>query len=297
MFLSKYKIILGCFLAVVYSSFANAQDTVSHNGIVGIKYKDIAYKPANNSNSYEEESCKLDIYIPIQKQKDFPVLVFFHGGGLVSGDKEEGWTDWSNYFGYEFLKRGIAIVSVNYRLSGPKAKWPAYLIDAAASVSWVSKNIKSYGGNANSIFVSGYSAGGYITHMLSIDPQWYQKIGFNDSGVCGYIPMSGQTRQHANLAADLGIDNSELSTTYKHVMPLGNIRKGNTPIYIITGGDEGQTIVDNERYFTLLKEAGNTVFFYVEPGKNHIQMRDSFGDSISVARQKIIGFINRYKKD
>lgn len=297
MIFSKFKIFLYGFVTVFYITIINAQVTISHNGIVGLMYKDIAYKSPDNLSPYEVERCKLDIYVPINRQKNTPVLVFFHGGGLVSGDKEEGWTDWSNNFGYEFLKEGIAIVNVNYRLSGTKAKWPAFLQDAASSVAWVSKNIKSYGGDPDSIFVSGYSAGAYITHMLSVDPQWYQGIGFSDIAICGYIPMSGQTREHANLAIDLGIDKSELSAKFKYVMPLGNIRKTKAPIYIITGGNEGQTVIDNEKYYTLLKDAGSTVFFYVEPGKDHIEMRDSLGNSVSIAREKIIEFIKQYEKN
>lgn len=297
MLFSKFEIFFYSFVAFFYISIVNAQDTISHNGVVGLVYKDIAYKSADNLSPYEVERCKLDIYFPFEHQKNIPVLIFFHGGGLVSGDKEEGWTDWSNNFGYEFLKRGVAIVSVNYRLSGLKAKWPDYLNDAAAAVVWVSKNIKNYGGNPNAIFVSGYSAGGYITHMLSVDSQWYKNIGFNDGVICGYIPMSGQTREHANLAADLGVNKSELSTTYKNVMPLGNISKSKSPIFIITGGNEGQTVIDNKNYYDLLKDAGNTAFFYIEPGKNHIEMRDSLGDSVSIAREKIVEFINGFKKD
>lgn len=291
-----YKIFLGTTLIFI-SSFANAQDTVSYKGTTGLKYADVPYKTGANLSTYEIERCKLDIYMPIQNQKDMPVLVFFHGGGLTSGDKEEGWTDWSNYFGYEVLKKGVAIVSVNYRLSGPKAKWPDYLNDAAAAVAWVSKNVGRYGGNANSIFVSGYSAGGYITHMLSIDQQWYKNVGFDDGIICGYIPMSGQTREHANLAADLDIQKSELATTFKYVMPLGNIKKAKAPIFIITGGDEGQTIVDNETYYKLLKTAGSDINFYIEPGKDHIKMRDSLGNPVSIARDKIVEFIDRYKKN
>lgn len=296
MFSSSYKILFG-FILMFIGSIASAQDTVSYNGTTGLKYANLPYKTGANLSAYEIERCKLDVYIPIRQQKDVPVLIFFHGGGLTSGDKEEGWTDWSNYFGYQFLKKGIAVVSVNYRLSGTKAKWPDYLNDAAAAVAWVAKNIKKYGGNANAIFVSGYSAGGYITHMLSIDPQWYKNLGFDDSVICGYIPMSGQTREHANLATDLGIQKSELTTKFRYVMPLGNVKKAKAPIFIVTGGNEGQTIVDNETYYKLLKDAGSDISLYVEPGKDHIRMRDSLGDSVSVARKKIVEFINRYKKD
>jgi acetyl esterase/lipase len=291
------KGIISLLSILFYSSIIFAQDTVSYNGTSGIRFKDIAYKTGADLTNYERQQCKLDVYIPLGDKKNFPVLIFFHGGGLVSGDKEEGFTGWSNNFGYEFLKKGVAIVSVNYRLSGESAKWPSYLNDAAHAVKWVTANVSSYGGNPKSIFVSGYSAGAYLTHMLSVDPQWYKEIGFNDNKICGYIPMSGQTREHANLAADLGIKKSELTTNFRHVMPLGNIKKVKAPVFIFVGGDEGQTVVDNELYYTLMKKKGNNVSFFVEPGKDHIKMRDSLGNKISTTREKILEFIDKYSRN
>lgn len=82
----------------------------------------------NQSDSYINERCVLDVYFP-KNSKDCATIVWFHGGGLTGGNKEIP----------DYLKeKGICIVAVNYRLY-PKVKAPAYIEDAAAAVSWCSK--------------------------------------------------------------------------------------------------------------------------------------------------------------
>ena len=69
----------------------------------------------------------------------------------------------------DYLKdRGIAIMGVGYRLS-PNVKAVECIIDAAAVTAWAFKNIEKYGGNKSLIFVSGMSAGGYLTYMVGLD--------------------------------------------------------------------------------------------------------------------------------
>lgn len=64
----------------------------------------------------------LDLYLP--EGKNFPTLVYFHGGGLEGGDKQ----------GHPFIpylaSRGIAVVSANYRMY-PEARYPDFVQDAA----------------------------------------------------------------------------------------------------------------------------------------------------------------------
>mgnify|MGYP000193235849 CR=1 FL=1 len=90
--------------------------------------KDISYIPAGETDGYRKERCKLDVYYPVGK-KDFPTIVWFHGGGLEGGGK---------HVPEMFMNQGFAVVAVNYRLS-PKAQNPAYTEDAAAAVAEVSQ--------------------------------------------------------------------------------------------------------------------------------------------------------------
>ena len=192
----------------------------------------------------------------------FPVVIYFHGGSLISGDKSEGWTDWSNNFGFKFLEAGISMVMVNYRLSRQQGtKWPLYIQDAAASIAWVANNIGQYGGDSDNIFVMGFSAGAYLTHMLSIDPQWYTAVRVDRSRIKVHIPISGQTRTHATVAADLDVNQSELINVRPDVMPFGHIKKTAEPIHIFVGEYENHTITDNYAYYGQLMGKGSTNLF------------------------------------
>lgn len=278
--------------------FANAQENISFEGVRAVKYADISYKSRENLSDYEKERCKLDIYAPESAiKKLFLVLIYFHGGGLFEGDKSEGWAEWSNNFGYKFIENEVLIVSVNYRLSGKNnTKWPAYLEDAASAVAWVNNNIAAYGGNNKQIFVSGFSAGAYITHMLSIDNQWLAKAGVDKGKIKGYIPISGQTRVHGTVAKDLGVSQDSLMIVKPFAMPLGNVKKVDKPIYIFVGEKEGNTITDNQTYYkALLNRGSKQVYFFIQPNKDHGGIRDGLGDGMNETRTKILDFIRKYK--
>ncbi len=125
--------------------------------------KDISYRGnmgqiESKASEYMAQRCKLDLYVPTDK-KDFPTVVWFHGGGLTKGNKAipDG-----------LKEKGIGVVVANYRLS-PEAASPKYIDDAAAAVAWVFDNIESYGGSRKRIFVSGHSAGGYLTSMIGLE--------------------------------------------------------------------------------------------------------------------------------
>ncbi|MEM7235406.1 MAG: alpha/beta hydrolase, partial [Planctomycetota bacterium] len=95
------------------------------------KILDVAYK-SNPATDYERERCKLDLYLP-QSERGFPTLLWFHGGSIQAGDKAGRI---AVDVATRFAESGVAVASVNYRLS-PRAKFPAYLEDAAASLAWV----------------------------------------------------------------------------------------------------------------------------------------------------------------
>ena len=105
-------------------------------------------------------------------------------------------------------KKGLAVVAVNYRLS-PKVKSPAYIEDAAAAVAWTFQNIEKYGGSPKRIFVSGHSAGGYLTSMVGLDKRWLKPHGIDANEIAGLIPYSGHTITHFTVRAERGIDGKQ----------------------------------------------------------------------------------------
>ena len=104
------------------------------------------------------EAGKLDIYLP-ENSKGAPMLLYFHGGGLESGDKAD---DRGMYL--ELATQDIIVVSANYGMY-PEVGFPAYLEDAAAAVSYSLKCVKEYA-DYGQVWIGGISAGGYISMML-----------------------------------------------------------------------------------------------------------------------------------
>lgn len=139
---------------------------------------------------------RLDIYLP--DTDCFPVFVYFHGGGLESGDKG------AHIFIKDLLAQDIAVVSANYRMY-PEAVFPEYLCDAAEAVSWVFDNINLYG-KCTDLFIGGSSAGGYITQMLCFDGKYLSEYGINADSISGYFMDAGQATVHYNILRERGLD-------------------------------------------------------------------------------------------
>ena len=106
---------------------------------------------------------KLDIYLPDEGDGPFPVIISIHGGAFMGCDK----ADLQVLPMLEGLKRGYAVVAINYRLSG-EAQFPALVHDAKAAVRWIRANAQRYGFDPSRIAAWGGSAGGYQASMLGV---------------------------------------------------------------------------------------------------------------------------------
>jgi len=186
--------------------------------------KDIFYYNSA-PNQYAKERCNLDIYYPT-KSTNFASLVWFHGGGLRGGEKN---------IPKSLKAKGMAIIAVNYRLF-PKAKCPEYIEDGAAAVAWTFKNIEKYGGSSKKIFISGHSAGGYLSSMIGLDKIYLEKHGVNANQIAGLIPLSGHTITHFTPREEKNI--SDKQPIIDKFAPLYHVRKDAPPLILITGDKE-----------------------------------------------------------
>lgn len=205
--------LLGTFSIITAQSINNNNYALKEN---------IPYISSSEKDVYKLERCKLDIYYPTDK-KNFPTVIWFHGGGLEGGEKG---------IPEELKNKGIAVVTVNYRLS-PRAQNPAYIEDAAESVAWVFKNIESFGGNPEDIYVSGHSAGGYLALMVGLDKSYLNKYNIDANRIKGLIPISGQTNTHYTIKKERGLP---IEIPYiDNYAPLAHARKDIPPTLLITG--------------------------------------------------------------
>ena len=237
------KKLLGTFLYLLIFSYAFAQ-TQEYVTETNIQYYD---KKTNASDAYINERCVLDIYYPKGK-KDFATIVWFHAGGIKAGEKE---------IPKALQEKGLCIIGVNYRLS-PKVKAPKYIEDTAAAVAWVFKNIEKYGGDPNSIFLSGHSAGGYLISMVGLDKKWLKVHDIDADQVAGLIPFSGHAITHFTVREERGIPGEQ--PVIDELAPLYHVRADAPPYLIITGNRELELLgryEENAYMMRMMKVAGH----------------------------------------
>lgn len=159
-------------------------------------HKDIYYGPKDGTE-YQKERCQLDLYRPSNQSEKFPVLVYFHGGGITGGSRG----------GPNLTSQGVCLVAPSYRLS-PKAQCPDYLDDAADAVAWTFRNIEKYGGDSDRIFVGGMSAGSYLAAMITMDKSWLEKRDIDVDRIAGLLPISGHMITHFTVRKERGLSAS-----------------------------------------------------------------------------------------
>ena len=213
-----------------------------------IEEKDIPYRTNVEQDDYTAERCRLDVYYP-KDEKPWATVVWFHGGGLEKGNKE---------IPDELKKQGLAIVAANYRFS-PVVKAPAYIDDAAAAVAWTFQNIERFGGDKTKIFVSGHSAGGYLTAMIGLDKSWLAQYDMDANAIAGLIPFSGQTVTHFTIRKERGI--ADTTVLVDSLAPLNHTRKDAAPMLLITGDRELELLgryEENAYLWRMMKVSGHT---------------------------------------
>ena len=114
----------------------------------------------------QSPSQRLDIYMPKGVAKP-PLVVWIHGGGFVFGDEDVLKFDEAAKLLEVFIKNGIAVASVNYRLS-QEAAFPAAGVDTKRAIRYLRANASKYGYDPKKFATGGDSAGGYLALMAAI---------------------------------------------------------------------------------------------------------------------------------
>jgi len=186
--------------------------------------KDISY--VATGDAYRLSRCKLDVQTP-DATTGFPTVVWFHGGGLTNSDK---------HF-VNFTDNTIAQIAVNYRLMSETngVQGADCIRDAAEAVAWTLKHIAEYGGDPKKVFVSGISAGGYLTMMVGMDPKYLAAHGFKPADLAGLAPVSGQATKHFAVRQFAGDGDPQWVPKIDDLAPLAHVAADLPPIVSICG--------------------------------------------------------------
>ena len=157
----------------------------------------------------ERPGLLLDAYLPAKPCRG--TLVFFHGGGLAAGSREGlDVPDVARLTG-----AGFAVVKPDYRMY-PDARFPDFVVDAAAAVGWTKRNAAQW--NGERLFVGGSSAGGYLSQMLCFDERYLAAQGLSPKDISGWIFDAGQPTVHYNILRERGMN--ELDVRIDEAAPL-----------------------------------------------------------------------------
>jgi acetyl esterase/lipase len=116
-----------------------------------------------------ENGLVFDIYYPTQiKYAKRPLVVAFHGGGWVAGDRSQIMYLFAPIIA-ELRENGYAVATVQYRYA-QQATFPAQIRDCANAIQYISDNADKYGIDPNSIGLMGYSAGAQLAMLASYAP-------------------------------------------------------------------------------------------------------------------------------
>jgi acetyl esterase/lipase len=127
---------------------------------------------------------RLDVYLP-QGQRVASTIVFFYGGGWVSGTR---W--YYRLLGQALAKRGHIVIIPDYRLF-PHVRFPAFNQDAALALSWAHENLLRLGGHPSRLFLMGHSAGAHIAATLALDPRYLALHRMAPRQIAGVIGLAG----------------------------------------------------------------------------------------------------------
>jgi para-nitrobenzyl esterase len=171
-----------------------------------------------------EDCLYVNVWRPARASgKPLPVMVWIYGGWYVDGG-----TSPAVYDGSAFARRGVVLVSFNYRLGDfgffafpalaragdPEGDFA--FMDQLAALKWVRRNIAAFGGDPGNVTVFGESCGGASVNALLINPQangLFQKAIIESGGGAGWLtperPLAGDAgsgeSMGVRLARHLGV--------------------------------------------------------------------------------------------
>lgn len=261
--------------------------------------RDVRYRDDPGS---DPKKNLLDLFLP--NGTGWPVLVFIHGGGWTSGDKSlrAGGADIYGNIGRFYAARGIGVAVISYRLQ-PDVAWPQQLDDVAHAVAWVHANVARYGGDPETIVLSGHSAGGQFASRVALDPAPLAALGVDHRAIKGFVSVSGAALDLTDDEAwRLGQPRGYYETRFRNgdatdgwmrdASPVRFIRADSPPgLVIYAQGDppalrrQGDVLADR------LRNAGVPTSTAIVPGSSHTRIILTLSRDDTVSARAILKFV------
>jgi len=215
-------------------------------------------QPAKPELTMSEDCLTLNVWAPAHAApaERLPVMVWIYGGAFI-----EGASAFPIYDGGQFARRGVVMVSFNYRLGrlgffahpalgkgpGPVADYG--LMDQIAALKWVQANIAAFGGDPANVTIFGESAGGMSVNYLLASPAarglFAKAISESGFGRSKGLPLKGAGEQLGERFAQAnGINGDDAAAAAAlRALPAETL---NAPYSSIGGADMPGVVIDGQ---------------------------------------------------
>ena len=227
--------------------------------------------------STDENCLFLNVFAPVGGNGD-PVMVWIHGGGLVSGES-------SDYVPDQLVARNVVVVTVNYRLgvlgflahpsltaeSSQHASGDYGLLDQQQALRWVRQNIGRFGGDPRNVTIFGESAGGLSVHAQLASPTargLFQRAIVESGGYAGSQPSLADAEASGRAFATRVGCRTQTAACLRHVSVAALL--ANQPFLDVTPVVDGSVLT---RSITAAFTSGRFNRVPVIEGSNHDEFR------------------------
>jgi acetyl esterase/lipase len=251
-------------------------------------HRDLPYAEPKN------ERRTLDVYAPAAG-KGHPVVVWIHGGGWTQGDKRS-----VQQKPQAFVDRGFVFVSTNYRFF-PQVTVKEMTGDVAKAIRWVHAHAQEYGGDPDTLFVMGHSAGAHLAALVCTDARYLQAEGLSLAVLKGCVPVDvaaydlPKRRQDGGSAPKVFGQTEEL---HRELSPVTHVARGKhiPPFLILHVADRADAKAQSQWFADRLKDAGVSAQVVAAEGKTHGTINGDLGRPDDKPTQALFEFLDRVLK-
>jgi acetyl esterase/lipase len=234
------------------------------------------------------EPLRYDHYRPLGLNGPTPAVVFVHGGGWTGGDPSQAAGN-----GMHFARRGIATISISYRLA-PRHRFPAPLDDVRRGLRHVRANAAALGIDPERIVLLGLSAGAHLAMLAHVargiaelEPDLPADLRGVSEDVCGVMAHFGPydlARRRAaagwDPVADLIGERAADERWVRVASPVVHAVAATVPVLLIHGtGDKVVSYRESERMHAALRAAGHASELLLLEGAPHAYQIDWRGEA------------------
>lgn len=170
-------------------------------------------------------SLKADVYYSSDRSKSYPGIAMVHGGGWISGSKEN-----EKYMAMELASHGYVVMAIGYRLADV-AKYPAGIEDIETAIQWLRKNHKKYSLDKSEVIIYGESAGAQMATLVGVKPGNKVAAIINVDGIVSFIHPEAEESTYA--AYWLNGDRESNIKNWTEASPLEYVNRRTPPTLFI----------------------------------------------------------------